>query len=142
MRNENLPLLIERELAKSGKEIFEVSSGIFTTETEVFKDINTVIFYDSRNKFMPVLCNTKEVEELRKHLIWLYSKGGINSMYIETKNNPEISSAVIGIKRREEIDSIMDFCKSEIEQERYPVKYSFGLCVNVNKLAKWKSLLR
>ena len=140
MKND-LPSVIERELIHSGKkELTEIAEGFFTFNNSAFEKVDAIYIYDSRNKIHDVICSLEEAEKLREHLEWFFSKGGFNVLYLEPNNSPKLASVLARIRSPEDLDYYFGIIKTELEEGRYPVKYSISKVLNTESSAKWRSL--
>jgi hypothetical protein len=139
MKN-NLPMMLQKGLTDSGKrEITEVADGFFTIDKSKLEKVDAIYVYNSRNKIHDVICSVDEAEKIRGHLDWFFSKGGFNVLYLEPSNSPIFSNVLVRIRCSEDLDYYFDLVKTELEEGRYPVKYSISRVLNLEKSTKWRS---
>jgi hypothetical protein len=138
----DLPAIIERELTKSGKkELVEIADGFFTVDSSTFERVNAIYIYDSRNKIHDVICSLEEAEQLRTHLEWAFSKGMFNVIYLEPNNSPRFAHVLARIRSPGDLGYYFGIIKTELEEGRYPVKYSISKVLNTESSAKWRGLI-
>ena len=133
MKSKNLSLIIKKELT-------EIAEGFFTLDNSLSEKVNAIYIYDSRNKTHDVICNLEETEKLKEHLLWSFSNGMFNVLYLEPNNSPQFANVLVRIRSPEDLDYYIGIVREEIAEGRFPVKYSISRVLNIDKSAKWRSL--